>query len=143
MAAHAEHGPVAVTFAERVFQQLEDNRPSEAPVDFSDPLSNTSTPVKSKATETLSQPARGNTMGSANFYAQSKTGKSTLPRNGGSMGISHVQQLVASYEVRSCRTEGLALKTARRKSKASAAEHLSPQENTPSEWTQVIDADLD
>ncbi|GKT54519.1 hypothetical protein ColTof4_13692 [Colletotrichum tofieldiae] len=74
MAAHAEHGPVAVTFAERVFQQLEDNRPSEAPVDFSDPLSNTSTPVKSKATETLSQPARGNTMGSANFYAQSKTG---------------------------------------------------------------------
>ncbi|GJC80495.1 hypothetical protein ColLi_03333 [Colletotrichum liriopes] len=75
MAAHSEHGSAAVTFAERVFQQLEDNRPSEALVDFSDPLSNTSKPVKSKATETLSQPVRDN-MESPSFYAHSKAATS-------------------------------------------------------------------
>ncbi|KZL81746.1 hypothetical protein CI238_10803 [Colletotrichum incanum] len=152
MAPHSEHCSAAAVFAERIFQQLEDNRPSDAPADFSNSLSKKSKTVQPKATESISQQARNTTVGSSDVYTQSEAG---------SMGNSHVQQLVASYEARSRQTEELALKTARRKHEATASEHLSPQDSTLSlrqdnapfcpdcaadnqrEWIKVIHADLD
>ncbi|OHW99445.1 hypothetical protein CSPAE12_01820 [Colletotrichum incanum] len=140
MAPHSEHCSAAAVFAERIFQQLEDNRPSDAPADFSNSLSKKSKTVQPKATESISQQARNTTVGSSDVYTQSEA---------------------ASYEARSRQTEELALKTARRKHEATASEHLSPQDSTLSlrqdnapfcpdcaadnqrEWIKVIHADLD
>ncbi|KAK2038469.1 hypothetical protein LZ31DRAFT_635378 [Colletotrichum somersetense] len=157
MSRHPDNSSSAAAYAERVFQQLEDNRPSDAPDDFSDPSPEEPTPGesettgdhlpgKSKTTDNASpekstpdepnaagdqlQPVRSNTVGSPDVYAQSKDGKSNLQRTG-SVDHGHVQQLIASYEARSRRTEELALDVARREREVAAAGIHLPQASTP------------
>ncbi|KAK6227587.1 hypothetical protein QIS74_01142 [Colletotrichum tabaci] len=64
----------AEAYSERVFRQLEDNRPSDAPTDFSGPLPETSKAIKPKSTGSQAQLARSNTVGSPDVYAQSDVG---------------------------------------------------------------------
>ncbi|KAK1976876.1 hypothetical protein LZ30DRAFT_636071 [Colletotrichum cereale] len=140
MSRHSENCSTAAAYAERVFQQLEDNRPSDAPDDFSSPSPKEPTPGKPEATCQQAQPVRSNTVESFDVYAQSKT---------------------ASYEARSRRTEELALETARREREAAATARTPPRAGTPvaqqetsffcpaciaddeKEWITAADADLD
>ncbi|KAK1572840.1 uncharacterized protein LY79DRAFT_526790 [Colletotrichum navitas] len=146
MSRHSEKCSTAAAYAERVFQQLEDNRPSDAPADFSDsspeepipgepkttdnPSPEKSTPSETKTTGDQSQPVRSNTVGSPDVYAQSKDGKFTAQR-AGSVGHCRVQKLIASYEARSRRTEELALDAERREQEVTAAGGTLPQASTP------------
>ncbi|KAK1970903.1 hypothetical protein LY78DRAFT_677280 [Colletotrichum sublineola] len=162
MTQHSENCSSAAAYAERVFQQLEDNRPSDAPDDFSDPSPEKPTPSESKTTgkSNQSQPVRSNTVGSPDVHAQSKTGKSTVKR-ACSVGHGHVQQLIASYEARSRRTEDLAQDMAHREREVAAAGRAPPQARTSAvqqetpffcpaciaddekEWIRAVEADAD
>ncbi|KAK2056936.1 hypothetical protein LY76DRAFT_124955 [Colletotrichum caudatum] len=157
MSRHPDNCSSAAAYAERVFQQLEDNRPSDAPDGFSDPSPEEPTPGepkttgdpspdKSKTTDNASpekstpdesnaagdqpQPVRSNTVGSPDVYVQSKDGKSNLQR-AGSVDHGHVQKLIASYEARSRRAEELTLDVARREREVAAAGSHLPQASTP------------
>ncbi|KAK1999571.1 hypothetical protein LX36DRAFT_473089, partial [Colletotrichum falcatum] len=145
MSRHSENCSTAAAYVERVFQQLEDNRPSDAPDDFSGPSSEKpcpgepesadnpspqkSDPGESKTTAGQSQPVRSNTVGSPDVHAQSKPGKSTFQR-AGSVGYGHVRQLIASYEARSRRNEELALDAARRRREVATAGRTPAQDST-------------
>ncbi|WQF77302.1 hypothetical protein CDEST_02316 [Colletotrichum destructivum] len=160
MTSHSEHCSSAEAYSERVFRQLEDNRPSDVPADFSGPLPETSKTTKPKSTASQTQLARNNTVGSPDVYTQSDVGKSTIQRTG-SVGNGRVAQLVASYEARSRRTEDLAQETARRRREMASAEnqatspddaHSLPQDpkvchvciaNEDKGWVKVVDEDLD
>ncbi|GJC92780.1 hypothetical protein ColKHC_01606 [Colletotrichum higginsianum] len=160
MTSHSEQCSSAEAYSERVFRQLEDNRPSDAPADFSGPLPETSKAIKPKSTGSQAQLARSNTVGSPDVYAQSDAGKSTVQRTG-SVGNGRVKQLVAGYEARSRRTEDLAQEIARRRREMAAAEHQAtspddahslPQDlkvchvciaNEDKGWVKVVDEDLD
>ncbi|GKT51354.1 uncharacterized protein ColSpa_11535 [Colletotrichum spaethianum] len=140
MAPRSGRYSVANTFAERVFQYLEDNRPSDAQADFSSPLPKKQKPVKPKAAGPQTLPARSNTVESSDFYSQSEA---------------------SSYEARSHGAEEVALGAGRREREAAAAVILSLQDSTPDaqqekssfchgcvaeeekEWIKVVDADLD
>lgn len=160
MTSHSEQCSSAEAYSERVFRQLEDNRPSDAPADFSGPLPEASKAIKPKSTGSQAQMARSNTVGSPDVYAQSDVGKSTIQRTG-SVGNGRVKQLVAGYEARSRRTEDLAQEIARRRQEMASAEHQAtspddahslPQDpkvchvciaNEDKGWVQVVDEDLD
>ncbi|KAK2016734.1 hypothetical protein LZ32DRAFT_614995 [Colletotrichum eremochloae] len=151
MTQHSENCSSAAAYAERVFQQLEDNRPSDAPDDFSDPSPEKPTPGESKTTgkSNQPQPVRSNTVGSPDVHAQSKTSH------------GHVQQLIASYEARSRRTEDLAHDMAHREREVAAAGRAPPQARTSAvqqetpffcpaciaddekEWIRAVEADAD
>ncbi|EFQ36039.1 hypothetical protein CGRA01v4_06009 [Colletotrichum graminicola] len=160
MSRHSEKCSTAAAYAERVFQQLEDNRPSDAPDGFSDPAPEEPTSGQSKTTSDQSRPVRSNTVGSPDMYAQSKDGKSNAQR-AGSVGHSHVQQLIASYEARYRRTEELALAAERRGREVTAAGGTPSQASTPAvqqespcfcpaciaddekEWAEAIELEAD
>ncbi|KAK2026028.1 hypothetical protein LX32DRAFT_595566 [Colletotrichum zoysiae] len=159
MSRHPDNCSSAAAYAERVFQQLEDNRPSDAPDDFSDPSPEEPTSGESKTKGDQPQPVRSNTVGSPDVYVQSKDGKSNLQR-AGSVDHGHVQKLIASYEARSSRTEELALDVARREREVAAAGSRLPKASTPAiqheplffcpaciaddekEWIKAVEADM-
>ncbi|KAF3805056.1 hypothetical protein GCG54_00005801 [Colletotrichum gloeosporioides] len=93
----------------RCMQWMEDSKPSDAPVDFSN-----SYPNKSNINN------RSNTIGSPDIYEHLAVGNPGVARVG-SFGGGRVKQLVAGYEARSRRTEELAEEAARRKQETTKA----------------------
>ncbi|KAK1532171.1 uncharacterized protein CCOS01_04154 [Colletotrichum costaricense] len=146
MAPHAEDSSSAAEYAERVFQHLEDNRPSDAPADFSDPQ-----PEKPKATqrsktkEIKAQLIQRNNDASVESHSRSKSGKFRLQHTG-SFGDGRVKELVANYEARSHRTEESAKEPDRRQrvlAKDTDAANGDESEEDEKDWIKVVDADLD
>ncbi|OHF00829.1 hypothetical protein CORC01_03903 [Colletotrichum orchidophilum] len=160
MPPHADHCAATVEYAERVFQHLEDNRPSNTPTDFSGAHPENPKTVKSKTQNLKSQLNGSNTFAFADIYTHSASGKFPLKRTG-SFGNGRVKELVAAYEARSHHTEELAKEATRRKRELAAFIHGTPEETSTEdsegtettafsdieedgkEWVKVFDADLD
>ncbi|KAJ0313141.1 hypothetical protein COL516b_000068 [Colletotrichum fioriniae] len=146
MAPRAEDSSSAAGYAERVFQHLEDNRPSDAPANFSDPHQGKSKAIERSKTEKLKAQLiqRGNDA-SGEFQSRSKSGKFRL-QHAGSFGDGRVKELVANYEARSHRAEETVEESVRRKpvlGKDTDATTSSESEEDEKDWIKVVDADLD
>ncbi|KXH40271.1 hypothetical protein CSIM01_06448 [Colletotrichum simmondsii] len=146
MAPHAEDSSSAAEYAERVFQHLEDNRPSDAPADFSDPQPEKSKAIQRSKTERIkAQLIQRNNDAFVESQSRSKSGKFRLQQTG-SFGDGRVKELVANYEARSHRVEETGKESVRRMrvlAKDTDAAAGSESEEDEKDWIKVVDADLD
>ncbi|KAK1718725.1 hypothetical protein CaCOL14_003297 [Colletotrichum acutatum] len=146
MAPHPEDSSSAAEYAERVFQHLEDSRPSDAPADFSD--SNPENPKviqRSKTEKLKAQLLQRNKDASDESQILYKSGKSRLQHTG-SFGDSRVKKLVANYEARSHRPMETAQESVRRKRALAQDTNIATgneSEEDEKDWIKVVDADLD
>ncbi|KAF4781584.1 hypothetical protein HER10_EVM0000616 [Colletotrichum scovillei] len=146
MAPHTEDSSSVAEYAERVFQHLEDNRPSDAPADFSDPRPEKSNAIQRSKTERIkAQLIQRNNDASVVSQSRSKSGKFRLQHTS-SFGDGRVKELVANYEARSHRDEETGKESVRRKrvlAKDTDAATGSESEEDEKDWIKVVDADLE
>ncbi|KAK1676006.1 hypothetical protein BDP55DRAFT_631700 [Colletotrichum godetiae] len=146
MAPHAEDSPAAANYAERVFQHLEDNRPSDAPADLSNPPPERPEAIQRSKTEKLkAQLTQRNNSTSDNVESRFKSGKFRFQHTE-SFGDGRVKELVAAYDARShCSEEPGKKATWRTRVLARNSDAIAGSESEEDEkgWVKVIDADLD
>lgn len=164
MATHGKRCSAATAFAEHVFQQLEDNKPSDAPLNFSRSSGKKSKPNSKPKSKPKSKPAdpglaRNATFGSSDVHARSADGKLPAQHNVPTE-TGRVKQLIAEYEARGRHVEGLTQEVIRKPPNIASDGHVSSKNQgsvsdnarklsdgqTGDEndgWVKVVDADLD